>query len=57
MIGYAEKCKMCPYKLGIVKCIVSSCPKCMVSKSRTNPFLKKEEKNNSTISSLFNKKK
>ena len=57
MIGYAEKCKMCPYKLGIVKCIVSLCPKCMVSKSRTNPFLKKEEKNNSTISSLFNKKK
>ncbi len=57
MIGYAEKCKMCPYKLGIVKCIVSPCPKCMVSKKRTNPFSKKEEKNNSVISNLFNKKK
>ena len=38
MIMHYKKCKVCPYYLGIIKCIVSPCPKCIASKRSTPPF-------------------
>ncbi len=33
-----KKCKTCPYKLGLIKCIKSPCPECLLSKRKTHPF-------------------
>lgn len=32
------KCRLCPYRLGTVRCIKDPCPQCRKSKSRENPF-------------------
>ena len=32
------KCRLCPYRLGTVRCIKDPCPRCRKSKSRENPF-------------------
>ncbi|MBR3046163.1 MAG: hypothetical protein IKH27_12485 [Oscillospiraceae bacterium] len=40
------KCLKCPYYLGQIKCIVSPCRECIMSKRKTHPFvhLKSERK-------------
>ena len=35
---YMPKCKDCPYKLGVVKCVVSPCIDCIASGSKVHPF-------------------
>lgn len=32
------KCKKCPYKLGVIKCIENPCIKCQDSKRKKHPF-------------------
>ena len=35
---HMRKCKECPYKLGLIKCVTSPCPDCIASGEKTNPF-------------------
>ncbi len=42
------KCLKCPYKLGLVKCVIDPCPQCKESKCKEPPFPAveiKEDKN------------
>ena len=32
------KCLKCPYKLGLVKCLIDPCPQCKESKCKKPPF-------------------
>lgn len=34
-----KKCLLCPYHLGIVKCMISPCGRCMKQKNAKHPFL------------------
>ena len=36
--GKLPKCKDCPYHLGQIKCLVDSCPSCIESGNKENPF-------------------
>jgi len=33
-----EKCKQCPYHLGLIKTLVDPCIKCRMEKRKTPPF-------------------
>lgn len=33
-----RKCHTCPYALGKIKCIVSPCIECIISKRKRHPF-------------------
>ena len=35
---HMNKCKECPYKLGLIKCVKSPCPDCIASGEKTDPF-------------------
>ncbi|SFX40640.1 hypothetical protein SAMN04487832_10545 [Ruminococcus sp. XPD3002] len=35
---HMRKCKECPYKLGMIKCVTSPCPDCIASGEKTDPF-------------------
>ena len=35
---HMSKCKECPYKLGLIKCVKSPCPDCIASGEKTDPF-------------------
>jgi len=43
MILKLIKCLKCPYNLGFIKCIVSPCPECLLSKRKKHPFMVPEK--------------
>lgn len=40
MINFIKKlkCRKCPYKLGVIKCIKTPCPECRSSGGKIHPF-------------------
>jgi len=35
---HMSKCKECPYKIGLIKCVKNPCPDCIASGEKTDPF-------------------
>lgn len=44
-----KKCKICPYYLGMIKCITNPCVQCRTDKLKRNPFTEFQSKKSNKL--------